>query len=164
MSKALIIGYGNPDREDDGVAWHVLERLAERLERPDPVQAAESLEGADGAPDLLCLLQLDPDLAETVAAYDRVCFVDAHTGAYAEDVRVEEIAGVFQASPFTHHMTPETVLALAATLYGHAPQGVVVSIRGHQFGFARALSPATAQLADAAVERIMAWLNVEKEE
>ncbi len=163
MSKILIIGYGNPDREDDGVAWHVLERLAERLGRPEPAQAAESLEGAGGAPDLLCLLQLDPDLAETVAAYDRVCFVDAHTGAYAEDVRFEEIAGAFQASPFTHHMTPETVLALAATLYGRAPQGAVVSIRGHQFGFARALSPATAQLAEAAAERIVAWLNVEKE-
>src|SRR5512135_498842 len=148
LSKALIIGYGNPDREDDGVAWHILERLAERLGRPDPAQAAESLEGADGVPDLLCLLQLDPDLAETVAAYDRICFVDAHTGAYAGDVRFEEIAGEFQASPFTHHMTPETVLALAATLYGRAPQGVVVSIRGNQFGFARALSSATAQLAD----------------
>jgi len=162
LSKILIVGYGNPDREDDGVAWHILERLAERLGRPDPIQAAESLEGADGAPDLLCRLQLDPDLAEIAADYDRICFVDAHTGAYAEDVRFEEIAGGFQASPFTHHMTPETVLALAATLYGRAPQGAVVSVRGYQFGFAHALSPATAQLAEAAAERIMAWLSVEK--
>ena len=162
MSKALIIGYGNPDREDDGVAWHVLGRLAKRLGRPDPAQAAESLEGADGVPDLLCLLQLDPDLAETVADYDRVCFVDAHTGAYAEDVRFEEIAGKFQTSPFTHHMTPETVLALAATLRGHAPQGAVVSVRGYQFGFAHVLSPATAQLAKVATERIMVWLSAEK--
>ncbi len=162
MSKILIIGYGNPDREDDGVAWHILDRLAKRLERPEPAQATESLEGADGAPDLLCLLQLDPDLAETVAAYDRICFVDAHTGAYAEDVRFEEIAGRFQTSPFTHHMTPETVLALAQTLHGRAPQGAVVSVRGYQFGFARALSPPTAQLAEAATERILAWLSAEK--
>ena len=162
MSKALIVGYGNPDREDDGVAWHILERLAERAGHPAPVEAAESLAGADDMPDLLCLLQLDPDLAETVADYDRVCFVDAHTGAYAEDVRFEEIAGAFQASPFTHHMTPETVLALAATLYGRAPQGAVVSVRGHQFGFVRALSSATTQLAEAAAERIIAWLSVEK--
>jgi hydrogenase maturation protease len=162
LSKILIIGYGNPDREDDGVAWHILERLAERLGRPDPAQAAESLEGADGVPDLLCRLQLDPDLAETVADYDRVCFVDAHTGAYAEDVRFEEIAGRFQTSPFTHHMTPETVLALAATLHKRAPGGAVVSVRGYQFGFAHALSPATAQLAEAATERILAWLSVEK--
>ncbi len=162
MSKILIIGYGNADREDDGVAWHILDRLAERLGRPEPAQAAESLEHSNVAPDPLCLLQLDPDLAETVADYDRICFVDAHTGAYAEDVRIEEIAGKFQTSPFTHHMTPETVLALAATLRGRTPQGIVVSVRGYQFGFARALSPATAQLAEAATERIMAWLSAEK--
>jgi hydrogenase maturation protease len=162
LSKILIIGYGNPDREDDGVAWHILDRLAERLGRPEPAQAAESLEHSGGAPDLLCLLQLDPDLAETAADYDRVCFVDAHTGAYAEDIRIEEIAGQFQTSPFTHHMTPETVLALAATLRGRAPQAIVVSVRGYQFGFAHALSPATAQLADAATERIMAWLSAEE--
>ncbi len=158
----LIVGYGNPDREDDGVAWHILERLAKRLGRPGPAQAAESLEGADGVPDLLCLLQLGPDLAETVVDYDRVCFVDAHTGAYAEDVRFEEIVAQFQTSPFTHHMTPATVLALTAMLHMRAPQGAVVSVRGYQFGFAHALSPATAQLAEAAVERIMAWLSVEK--
>ena len=162
MSKALIIGYGNPDREDDGVAWHILDRLAERLGRPEPAQTADSLEGADGAPDMLCLLQLDPDLAEAAADYDRVCFVDAHTGAYAEDVRIEEVAAEFQTSPFTHHMTPETVLALAATLRGRAPQGIIVSVRGYRFGFAHALSPATAQLAEAATERIMAWLSAEE--
>ena len=162
MSKILVIGYGNPDREDDGVAWHILDRLAERIERPEPAQAAESLEHSDGAPDLLCQLQLDPDLAETAADYDRICFVDAHTGAYAEDVRVEEIAGEFQASPFTHHMTPGTVLALAKTLHGRTPQGIVVSVRGYRFGFAHDLSPATAQLAEAATERIMAWLSADK--
>jgi hydrogenase maturation protease len=161
LSKTLIVGYGNPDREDDGVAWHILTRLAERLERPDPVQDVESLECRDGAPDLLCWLQLEPDLAETAADYDRVCFVDAHTGAYAEDVRIEEMAGEFQASPFTHHMTPGTVLALAKTLHGRTPQGIVVSVRGYRFGFARALSPATAQLAEAATERIMTWLKSE---
>jgi hydrogenase maturation protease len=161
LSKTLIIGYGNPDREDDGVAWHVLDRLAERLGRPAPAQAAEDLEHG-GAPDLLCRLQLDPDLAEAAADYDRVCFVDAHTGAYAEDVRVEEVAGEFQTSPFTHHMTPQTVLALVATLHERTPQGIVVSVRGYRFGFARDLSPATAQLAEAATERIMAWLSAEE--
>ena len=162
MSKILIIGYGNPDREDDGVAWHILDRLAQRLGCPGPAQAVESLLHADGVPDLLCLLQLAPDLAETVADYDRICFVDAHTGAYAEDLRFEEIAGGFQTSLFTHHMMPGTVLALAETLHGRAPQGAVVSVRGYQFGFAHALSPATAQLAEVATERIMAWLSAEK--
>ena len=31
MKKSLIIGYGNPDREDDGVAWHILRALTVKL-------------------------------------------------------------------------------------------------------------------------------------
>ena len=27
----LFIGYGNPDRQDDGVAWHVLTGIANQL-------------------------------------------------------------------------------------------------------------------------------------
>ena len=161
MGKALIIGYGNPDREDDGVAWHILRQVAERLGRPVLDQAIDGLEHLEGSPDLLCLLQVDPELAEIIADYDRVCFVDAHTGAYPEDIRFEKIEAEFQASPFTHHMTPQTCLTLAETLHGHAPQGAVVSVRGYRFGFSPTLSPATAELAEAATERIIAWLSSE---
>ena len=34
--KILLLGYGNPDREDDGVAWHVLKGVAEGLSLPSP--------------------------------------------------------------------------------------------------------------------------------
>jgi len=54
-------------------------------------------------------------------------------------------------------MTPQTCLTLTQTLYGRTPEGVVISIRGYQFGFAHTLSPATAKLAGEAVERILAW-------
>ncbi len=157
--RVLIIGYGNPDREDDGVAWHILEGLARRLGLPAPKQEIGDLGRLENAPDLLCLLQLDPELAEVIAGYDRVCFVDAHTGAYRENVRLEEIEGKFQASPFTHHMTPETCLALAETLCGCAPQAIVISVRGHRFGFSHTLSAATGTLAEEAIERVVAWLG-----
>ena len=159
MDKTLVIGYGNPDREDDGVAWHVLSGLAERLGLPEPELDIDGLNDRQGALALLCVLQLTPELGEVIASYDQVCFVDAHTGAFQEDLRLEALTGVFQASPFTHHMTPETCLALAEALYGHAPQGVVVSIRGYQFGFSNALSSRTALLAEMAVEQILSWLN-----
>jgi hydrogenase maturation protease len=157
----LIIGYGNPDREDDGVAWHILDKIAERLNLPEPARQIDDLDQNEGSPDLLCVLQLDPEMAEAIADYDRVCFVDAHTGAYGEDIRFEEIEGEYQTSPFTHHMTPQTCLALAEALYGHAPRGVVISVRGHQFGFSHALSIETALLAGEAVESIVSWLTCE---
>lgn len=169
MSKRLIIGYGNPDREDDGVAWHILKTLGERFGRGNPNTQVSTvstiadtdlgeLEQRDDVPDLMGELQLMPEIAETLAGYDKVCFVDAHTGAYAEDVNVNPIQAEFQTSPFTHHLTPETCLVLAKTVFGRAPEGIVVSVRGYRFGFTHALSPETAHLAGVAVEKIAAWL------
>ncbi|HEY3288745.1 MAG TPA: hypothetical protein VGK87_01325 [Anaerolineae bacterium] len=168
MSKCLVIGYGNPDREDDGVAWHILRILGQRFGRigktdaPDDDIAAidfGALEHRDDVPDLLGELQLTPEIAETIKDYDRVCFVDAHTGAYPNDVNVSPLQAQFQISPFTHHMTPETCLELAKTAYGRAPSGLVISVRGYQFGFEHRLSAQTAALANEAVEKIIAWIK-----
>ena len=157
--KTLIIGFGNPDRQDDGVAWHVLSALAERLGRTVSESMDDDLDRAEPSPNLVCLLQLTPEVAETLARYDRVCFVDAHTGAYDQDIRFETIEPDFQSSPFTHHMTPRTCLVLAETLYGHAPQATVMSVRGRQFGFSRNMSSETTALAADTVERIGSWLE-----
>jgi len=35
-AKTLIIAYGNRDREDDGAAWHILDKLAQQLELETP--------------------------------------------------------------------------------------------------------------------------------
>jgi Ni,Fe-hydrogenase maturation factor len=70
-----------------------------------------------------------------------------------------EISAQFQASPFTHHMTPETCLSLSQALYGKAPEAVLVSVRGYQFGFENTLSARTAELAEIAVNQIWQWLQ-----
>lgn len=159
MDNTLIIGYGNPDREDDGVAWHILQKLAGHLNRPAPGPENDGLDDLGQSPDLVFVLQLMPEIAEVLAGYDHVCFVDAHTGAYDEDIRLEQVQAEFQPSPFTHHLTPQTCLTLAGALYGQTPQGLVVSVRGYQFGFKNSLSPATAALAEEAFRRIVAWLD-----
>ena len=154
----LIIGFGNPDRQDDGVAWHILTRLSEVLRRPIP-SIDEGFYPNKENPDLLFVLQLIPELAETISAYLRVCFVDAHTGNVPMDVNVIEIKAEYQRSPFTHHMTANTCLSLVHTIYGQGPQAILVSVRGNEFGFSHELSPATSQLAEQAVTRIMTWLS-----
>jgi hydrogenase maturation protease len=167
LSKSLVIGYGNPDREDDGVAWHIVHKLAVRFGRVDPNTPIDTIldldvgepQHRDDAPDLLVELQLMPELAETLNLYDRVCFVDAHTGAYAHDVNVVDVQAEYQSSPFTHHITPQTCLEITRAAYGHAPKGLVVSVRGYQFGFAHTLSAPTARLAGEATEAILAWLK-----
>jgi hydrogenase maturation protease len=158
-TKALIIGYGNPDREDDGVAWHVLQGVAEHLGRTGPDLETGGLDQLGQWPDLLFVWQLAPELAELIADYDYVCFVDAHTSDYPEDLRFDTVEAGYQASPFTHHMTPQTCLMLAERLHGHVPQAIVVSARGHRFGFSNELSVQTALLVEEGIERIASWLG-----
>ncbi len=159
MVRTLIVGYGNFDRQDDGVAWHVLAGVAQRLGRavPDSPDEEFTLDD-DGALDFVFELQLTPELAETLAQYEQVCFVDAHTGAVANDVNVVKIAAEFQASPLTHHLTPQSLLSFAQTVYQARLEAILVSVRGYQFGFERALSPLTAQLAQQAVDVIVRWI------
>lgn len=159
MDEVLIVGYGNPDREDDGVAWHIMQGLAEHLGRTALDIETGGIDQLGQVPDLLFVLQLTPDLAELVADYDYVCFIDAHAGAYPEDIHFDSIAAGYQTSPFTHHMTPQTCLKLAETLFEHTPQAIVVSVRGHQFGFSHALSNQTSLLAKEAIDQITTWLN-----
>jgi hydrogenase maturation protease len=157
VSSTLIIGYGNPDRQDDGVAWHILTRLAEELGRPIPLMDEGFYPNGEN-PDLYFGLQLIPELAETISAYQRVCFVDAHTGSVPKDVNVVEVTPEYQRSPFTHHMTADTCLSLVQTIYGRTPQAILVSVRGYEFGFSHELSPATLNLAEQAVNQIKVWL------
>ena len=158
-AKLLILGYGNPNREDDGVGWHVLQQLAAHFNTD--IAGVLTLDEFDQLPPphLVFSLQLLPEMAEPLAAYDYVCFVDAHTGAYNDDVRVASIGPGYSGSAFTHHITPETCLALAHTLYGRAPEGLLVSVRGYQFGYSTELSAQTAPLAAEATKKIITWVE-----
>jgi hydrogenase maturation protease len=155
----LILGYGNLDREDDGVAWHILTRLAARLN----LSFAASPEEYEFTPgqniDLFFELQLYPELAEILNKYARVCFVDAHTGAVPEEIHLEQLDPHLQSSPFTHHLTAASLLSLTKAIYHTVPPALLASVRGYRFGFAQQLSADTDQLANQAVEQILEWLE-----
>ena len=68
---ALIVGYGNPLRGDDGVGQAVAQAFAEE----------------DGVDALACH-QLTPELAERFAAAARVVLIDAATGSEAGRISV----------------------------------------------------------------------------
>ncbi|HTX89730.1 MAG TPA: hydrogenase maturation protease [Anaerolineales bacterium] len=158
MNKILLIGYGNPDRQDDGVAWHVLHELAIRLNLPVPDSYEDEFPLNDRL-DFAFYLQLTPEMAEDLANYERVCFVDAHTGSVAREVNFQPIQGEFQHSPFTHHLTPQSLLSMCKTLYKKMPEAALLSVRGYQFEFERMLSAETAALVPRAVDVILEWLE-----
>ncbi|PWH18118.1 MAG: hypothetical protein DDG58_07005 [Ardenticatenia bacterium] len=159
FNKALVIGFGNPDRQDDGVAWYILEQLAKQLGRVVSESLDDDLCRMEPSPVLVRMPQLIPEIVEPISCFARVCFVDAHTGSYAEEIHFAALQPERQISPFTHHLTPQSCLHIALSLYGRVPQAVLCSVRGYEFGFGRSLSERTAILAEKALQRIRAWLE-----
>jgi hypothetical protein len=68
--------------------------------------------------DTLFLQQLMPELAETLAKYNRVWFVDAHVGVIPDPVRRVSLQPSYDPASVSHHLEPEALLALAGQLYG----------------------------------------------
>ena len=158
MKKLLILGYGNPDREDDGVAWHILRALVIKLGLVPP-ESYEDEFPESAQVDFDFQLQLTPEMAEDIAPYPYVCFIDAHTGNIREPVRLIDVESEFQNSPFTHHLTPQSLISMCETIYGKRPDAALLSILGHRFLFTRELSQDTAQLVPQAVELIWDWMS-----
>jgi hydrogenase maturation protease len=158
LNRTLLIGYGNPDREDDGVAWHILRALVIKMGLPAPTSYEEEFPH-NAQVDFAFYLQLTPELAEEIAGYQYVCFVDAHTGAIPEPVRMINVESDFQHSPFTHHLTPQSLISICETLYKSKPDAVLLSVRGNQFLFSRQLSKETLALVPEAIGLIWDWLN-----
>lgn len=138
---ALIIGYGNTLRGDDGVGRVVAEALAE--------------EAIDGTEVISCH-QLTPELAACLTAVDVAVFVDADGRATPGDVVVTEIrAEPSQASVLVHDVDPGLLLAMASKLYGRAPPGYMVAVGAESFELGSALSPPVA----AAVPKVVAAIR-----
>ncbi len=159
--RSLIVGYGNADRQDDGVAWHVLVNIARRLGRPAPDAPEDGFFPEGEEIDLWYVLQLAPEMSEDFAQYERICFVDAHTGNIEQEILLQPVEASPASSAFTHHLTPAACLALTQAIYGKTPEAKLLSIRGYKFGFSRELSPETAALVQQAVETLIKWLDRE---
>ena len=145
-NKLLLFGYGNPDRGDDGAAYHIFKKLfaAERIDE-DLIFSSDVIHLNDKV-DVIFNFQLLPEYADLLTEYDRVVFIDAHTADIEEELKLQPLKADFQHSPFTHHFSPSSCLAVAESLAGKAPQAWLLSIRGYEFGFDRDLSTRTSKL------------------
>jgi hydrogenase maturation protease len=157
--RTLLFGFGNPDREDDGVAWHILRFLMQKHGLTVSDELDIDFHDEVNQVDYIFQLQLLPEIATDLAQYDRVCFIDAHTGAVPEEIHVERVKAVFQRSPLTHHLTAGSLLSIADTINNKIPETILVSVRGYQFGFARTLSSATSNLTRQAADIIDKWMD-----
>jgi len=138
----LIVCIGNPMRGDDGLGT----RVARRLLALGIPRSAVRVAG-----------ELLPELAADLATAEDVVFVDAAVGDVPGALRVEPLAAG-PGGPWTHHLTPASLLALTGVAYGHVPPATVVTVVGREFEMGRPLSPeVAARVADVAALIVARW-------
>ena len=115
--KVLVLGYGNPAREDDALGPWVVDRIS-----------ALSLEGVDVDSDY----QLAVEDAAAVAEHDAVVFVDASVDGPAPFswTRVEPVA---EEAFSTHALSAGRVVGLARDLFGSSAAAYLLGVRGYSF-------------------------------
>jgi hydrogenase maturation protease len=155
VSKTLVIGFGNVYRQDDGVAFEVLNALREQLGRPVFDMDDDGFDDLEHKVDTVLLHQLVPELTDFTARYDLIVFVDAHMGSIPEPIHEEELVACRKNATVSHQLHPCTLLALTHELHDRQPRGVLLSILGHDFDFGEGLSSETAALVPQAVARIL---------
>jgi hydrogenase maturation protease len=137
MSYTLVLAYGNTLRGDDGIGPAVGERLRALIQ--------------DSRVEIHTLHQLTPELMEPISRAGRVLFIDACEGPIPGAVTQRTIEPSTVPAGFTHHVTPESLLAGAKSLYGRAPVATILNITGADFSVSPSLSPAVASQLEAIV-------------
>jgi hydrogenase maturation protease len=147
--KILILGYGNTLRKDDGLGIYAAQILTS-LTLPDGVE-------------IRTYQQLSPELSPVLAQIDHAIFIDAALASNGEkpgtiNTRILQ-PRISQPGSITHHFDPETLLAMAEALYGHAPQAMLFSVTAASFDLEEGLSPEVAAALPVLVESIYNTLN-----
>jgi hydrogenase maturation protease len=159
--KLMILGYGNPDRGDDGVAYWLLNQLI--LSYKDVSEIAKFNEIGElslkSGIDIWFNLQLVPEISSELANYQKAIFLDAHTAEIPEDYLEIPVEPKYQNSPFTHHLTPSTCIALADKVYGRMPDAKLITIKGFSFEFSNNLSNKTKKIAQKALMNLIEIIN-----
>ncbi len=162
--RSLVLGFGNIDRADDGVAYHIINALRNRLGKEGLGEGDTGLEELGQQADSSFLTQLVPELVDILARYDRVIFVDAHVDPDMNDLHCGPIQHESASPLFSHHMTPAMLLGLTGALHGREPAGYIVSVRGSDFDFHQGLSPQSQALVKPAVCKILELIETTGED
>ena len=133
--RALLIATGNRLRRDDGVAHTVLERLG-------PARDVQSL----------ALLQLTPEVAEDIAGYDTVVFIDADAGA--ADLSLEPLDRLPSPSALTHVARPAEIVELSKALFGFTGRAFLCRIPVEDLSSGEGLSRRASALAAPATRKL----------
>lgn len=140
---ALLLACGNALRQDDGVGL----RIAEAVEVLTPALPLR----------VVTAQQFTPEMAAELMQVDLAIFVDASAADEPGAIRVIPLvsAAACSKTPDTHQLDPAALLALAASIGGHAPaRAFAVTIGASQFGYGGDLSRPLRQAVPKAVRLV----------
>jgi hydrogenase maturation protease len=144
--RVLVLGYGNPGRQDDGLGPAVAARI-EALGWSH-VTAYDTY-------------QLNIEDAIDVAEHDVVWFVDAaRTGPAPFSVR--ELSPKSTLDFTSHLVRPEVILAMAEQYYAATPRAFLLAIRGYAFEFIEALTSEAGENLERAVAMLEGGLRLDQ--
>lgn len=146
-SSALVIGYGNTLRKDDGAGPLVAETVA-----------SWNLPGVTS----WAVHQLTPELAEEIAKVDMVLFIDASVLPLATpEIGQTQVEPDPKSTGMIGHVSdPGVILYLAEALYGKRPRASwLITIPAADLEMGEGLSPTAQAGVNQALERVKALLS-----
>lgn len=145
MPDILIIGYGNPLRQDDGVGRRAVLDLQDTLA---------------GKADCIAVHQLTQDLAETISRRRNVVFVDAAVKPQAGVITREKIRPATERSAgFVHTLNPTDLISLTSVLYGKDVDAVLYTLSGESFEIGEDWSASVSQAYPQFLREILDYTN-----
>jgi hydrogenase maturation protease len=122
------IGYGNRLRQDDGIGFHVIDRLRHRF-------------GSVSGIHLHSDHQLGPELATDICSATAVIFIDASLNPLPKGRTWRRIRPESCQTGITHSLSASALISLVMCLYPRCPPAWMVSVQGTDFEFGDGLSP-----------------------
>jgi hydrogenase maturation protease len=123
LDSVLLIGYGNSLRGDDGVGQNLAAEVA-----------------SWGKVKTYSVHQLTPDLAQDISDFDLVIFADASADSKLVKPQLKRLEVKESASSSSHYADPKSLLELAQTLYGKAPEAYILGLPAECFELGSSLS------------------------
>jgi hydrogenase maturation protease len=141
--RTLILGYGNPGREDDGLG-------------PAAAEAIEKMRIAGVKTSANYQLMIED--ASDAAQCDAVIFIDASKSG-APPFSVFPVFPTEEVGCFVSHLvSPELIVGLSRRVYGRNPRASLIGIRGYAFDFREGLTRQAARNLELAVSYVRAAL------
>ena len=140
MRKVVILGSGNCQRQDDGLAHIALDQL-KLADLPADVEFVYSH-------------QLLPEHSMIASQADLLIFVDATQTGSPDEVRLERVYPDGKFPSPSHHLTPSALLTLLERVYGVEPEAYLATVRGASFDFGEGLTARTERLIPMLVQEI----------